>query len=53
VPETGKIIEYMLINSEEQAELARRMDFDIKNSFRDFLNRQISAWVTQCRTQAV
>jgi transposase len=32
VPETGKVIEYMLINTEEQTELARRMDFDIKKS---------------------
>jgi transposase len=36
VPETGKIIEYMMINTEEQAELARKMDFDIKNSLGNF-----------------
>jgi len=36
VPETGKIIEYMMINTEEQAELDRKMDFDIKNSLGNF-----------------
>jgi hypothetical protein len=36
IPETGKSIEYMMIKTEEQAELARKMNFDVKNSLRNF-----------------
>ena len=33
IPETGKTIEYMMIKTEEQRELASKMKFDVKNSF--------------------
>lgn len=36
IPETGKTIEYMMIKTEEQRELASKMEFDVKNSFTNF-----------------
>jgi hypothetical protein len=36
IPETGKTIEYMMIKTEEQAERAGKMNFDVKNSLRNY-----------------
>jgi transposase len=36
IPETLKTIEYMMIKTEEQAELASKMKFEVKNSLRNY-----------------